>query len=320
VASVVYNGTMEIERRYLPSTRFIAWTIVGVGIIIAFALTRYIPSRGTVSPEATIVAREITPTRSESDSDSDGLRDWEEVLWGTDPNNADSDGDGATDGEEVNANRHPGIAGPNDILSVEPEKTAESGFAEPSNYTDAFSRELLAQYLQKKQNNTLYLEGPDVFFNSVFSSVNQGQNTYVITDLSFSATTNNARYTFANTFADTIANINVAAVNTSGGPAELAVLAPRFTQAAADAVEIPVPYDIGETYLDAVNAIAAIGLHMRAISTIVDDPVGGLAAMGGYESSVNALADAMRSIGLYLQEKQVLFGDSDAGRVLIDGL
>lgn len=35
------------------------------------------------------------------DSDSDGLKDWEEILWGFDINNPDTDGDGILDGKEI---------------------------------------------------------------------------------------------------------------------------------------------------------------------------------------------------------------------------
>lgn len=39
------------------------------------------------------------------DSDNDGLRDWEEALWKTDPKNPDSDGDNILDGAEAKNNR-----------------------------------------------------------------------------------------------------------------------------------------------------------------------------------------------------------------------
>ena len=52
------------------------------------------------------------------DVDADGLKDWEEALWGTDSNNPDTDGDGTKDGEEVKLDRNPLKAGPDDVLSV----------------------------------------------------------------------------------------------------------------------------------------------------------------------------------------------------------
>jgi len=50
------------------------------------------------------------------DSDNDGLKDWEEALWKTDPQNPDTDGDGTPDGKEVAEGRNPAIPGPDDYL------------------------------------------------------------------------------------------------------------------------------------------------------------------------------------------------------------
>jgi len=50
------------------------------------------------------------------DSDSDGLRDWEETLWKTDVNNPDTDLDGTPDGEEVKLGRDPLKPGPDDKM------------------------------------------------------------------------------------------------------------------------------------------------------------------------------------------------------------
>jgi hypothetical protein len=54
------------------------------------------------------------------DSDNDGLEDWEEDLYKTDPNNPDTDGDGHLDGEEINSGHNPLIRGPNDKLVFYP--------------------------------------------------------------------------------------------------------------------------------------------------------------------------------------------------------
>lgn len=52
------------------------------------------------------------------DSDDDGLKDWEESLWKTDPNNPDSDNDGTPDGEEVRAGRDPTKPAPGDQIKT----------------------------------------------------------------------------------------------------------------------------------------------------------------------------------------------------------
>ena len=50
------------------------------------------------------------------DSDNDGLRDWEEGLWRTNPHHIDSDGDGVIDGEELVIGRDPHKPSPDDLL------------------------------------------------------------------------------------------------------------------------------------------------------------------------------------------------------------
>lgn len=54
------------------------------------------------------------------DSDNDGLRDWEEELYKTDPYNSDTDNDGYLDGEEVDSDHNPLIKAPGDELTFHP--------------------------------------------------------------------------------------------------------------------------------------------------------------------------------------------------------
>ncbi len=62
---------------------------------------------GTISPESAINAS--------TDSDNDGIKDWEEVIRGTNPYGTDSDNDGTPDGDEIAANRDPLKAGDDSI-------------------------------------------------------------------------------------------------------------------------------------------------------------------------------------------------------------
>ena len=61
----------------------------------------------------------------DKDTDGDGLKDWEELLWKTDPNKMDTDGDGTPDGEEINLGRNPLKAGPNDKISDKEDLVAQ---------------------------------------------------------------------------------------------------------------------------------------------------------------------------------------------------
>ncbi len=57
------------------------------------------------------------PEDKNKDSDNDGLMDWQETTWQTNPCQPDSDGDGYLDGEEVASGYNPTIPAPNDELT-----------------------------------------------------------------------------------------------------------------------------------------------------------------------------------------------------------
>lgn len=80
------------------------------------------------------------------DSDNDGLKDWEEILWKTDPNRPDTDGDGTPDAEEVKLGRDPISAGPNDKLK-KPEEKSKTATTTPGTLTDKIAQEFAAKYL-----------------------------------------------------------------------------------------------------------------------------------------------------------------------------
>lgn len=90
-----------------------------------------------------------------ADSDGDGLKDWEEGLWGSNPNLADSDKDGTPDGEEIRLKRNPALAGPNDALpginpSLNEAQTKNETATSSENLTEFVSRQFLANYLASK--------------------------------------------------------------------------------------------------------------------------------------------------------------------------
>lgn len=81
-----------------------------------------------------IAMTEEESATSSFDTDRDGLLDWEEALWGTDPNRPDTDGDGTPDGEEAAQNRDPRKAGPDDAFgtpSVQAARTARGTLFPP---------------------------------------------------------------------------------------------------------------------------------------------------------------------------------------------
>lgn len=78
----------------------------------------------------------------DSDDDSDGLKNWEEALWGTNPKNQDTDNDGAPDGAETREGRDPAKPGPNDRAIPVAERLTE---LDPSGAEPNLTAELAAK-------------------------------------------------------------------------------------------------------------------------------------------------------------------------------
>lgn len=94
---------------FLPSKNFIA----PLSAILVVALVGWMLIQIWGSPSGNFDApdKSAGPTDIQElavlDSDGDGLKDWEEVLWKTDPKNEDTDGDGTKDQDEISAGRDP---------------------------------------------------------------------------------------------------------------------------------------------------------------------------------------------------------------------
>ncbi len=83
-----------------------------------------------------------------ADSDADGLSDWEEMLWKTDPKKKDSDSDGTSDGEEVALSRDPLKKGPNDKYNESSaliQNYTPTFVTDFNSYTSRIAREIYAK-------------------------------------------------------------------------------------------------------------------------------------------------------------------------------
>jgi len=124
----------------------------------------------------------------ELDSDGDGLKDWEELLWKTDPKKADTDGDGATDNEEIAQNRDPLKPGPDDKISKMEDLVAasERKTEEEQTVTAGYAKKFLSAYLMlKREKGELTAEDKQDLVESFMENVGtiQSPDKYKVSDL-----------------------------------------------------------------------------------------------------------------------------------------
>lgn len=146
-----------VNKKYLPSKKFLIALSIAVVIILAAVIINYWkPNITQYKNNDLAVDTSAVPAAVNIDSDNDGLVDWKENLYGTDPHKADTDGDGTNDAEEVAQNRDPIKANtapvgqePNDKIDpavIEENKNALAEY-EKLNEIDKFSRDLISNII-----------------------------------------------------------------------------------------------------------------------------------------------------------------------------
>lgn len=149
----------DMGERFSGSWRIVAATLFSAVLIVgAYLVARSVqsPSLAQASEESALLQAIAT-----KDSDADGLPDWEEALYGSDPRSVDSFHLGMTDGEAVAR----GLIVPKAIadISVATSSPATDDVANidsslppapaDGTLTAAFAQNFFALYLAAKQNN-----------------------------------------------------------------------------------------------------------------------------------------------------------------------
>jgi hypothetical protein len=102
------------------------------------------------------------------DTDNDGLKDWQEDLFGTDPTNPDTDKDGFLDGEEISSNHNPLVKSPGDTQIFYPLPLGDKYNVTKKVLSDENLDTLFASYFSQKNQ---YLDSnPQIDSQETFSA------------------------------------------------------------------------------------------------------------------------------------------------------
>lgn len=264
---------------------------------------------------------------TQADTDSDGLHDWEETLWGTDPKNPDTDGDGALDGEEVVANRNPRIAGPDDALGVEAELAAEYN---ATNTTDRVARDFFGQYVALKQQGVpLTKETQTQLVASVTDAIPNvaNEDAYAIADLTLiSDDSGKSVQQYGNTIGDILARhtpkssaheLDIFAQALQAEDESLLLGLDPIIEGYAGVIEemavMPVPVSGAKAHVSFLNELVRMHMVISKMRSVYDDPMQTLAVMGEYETYLATFSQSLKTVGLYIESKGVSFTREDPG-------
>lgn len=135
---------------------FLVTLVLVLGIATVWFLTRPENTDDDKEIAGSLKLREEQIKQLNQDSDGDGLKNWEEAIFGTDSNNPDTDGDGTKDGDEVAQNRDPLVKGPKDKLSAEAlaKRQEDSPYLLPENLTAQLANKFGVRFVAPKLANS----------------------------------------------------------------------------------------------------------------------------------------------------------------------
>ena len=184
---------MEVKQSYLPSKRFLY--TVGSGILLIAVIflglrsVKYLAGLKKFAGNSSGTQNNAlldSSAEAELDTDGDGLKDWEEVLWKTDINKTDTDGDATDDGVEITAGRNPLVAGMvkgtayTDVLKKPSEAGAGAKNASQS-LTEKMGQEFAQRYFAGKgvaEDEALGSESKQMIADALARNIEQGTAAY----------------------------------------------------------------------------------------------------------------------------------------------
>lgn len=229
---------------------------------------------------------------SGEDTDSDGLADWEEVLWKTNPENPDTDGDGMSDGKEVKEVRNPIIFGAG-TLETNLDETNISDLTT----TELISKEILNTYIKLKAQGETGLstgaESPsdiiaknvppltsEVFSIDDFTTTNETRESVT----SYAITFRDAFRTRFNDNSEGELDVLYRGFKTEDAQVfnELHAIAEKYRDARDELLSLPVPRNIVQPHRDLVNALSLVAKSIDSMAEFRSDPIVGVQGIQTY--------------------------------------
>jgi hypothetical protein len=338
-------------RKYLPSKKFmyIVGAVIVAGLLI-FAVKLLIQwqMKANKVAEAEKVALEnqkkITYQQFMAiDSDTDGLKDWEEALWKTDPKKADTDDDGTSDGDEAKANRDPlktntAVKGKTPSDEIDPaiiadQKKQETDFLKLS-MTDQLSRTLLSQYISVKGNQTLSTSDKQDIVDTATTIATQILGVSAKYSISDIKTFNNINPVTLKNYGNKLAD---GAKNTLAPmKQELSILAKAITDDKGSSLKdldkniqlyeiiiqnylnISAPIEIASLHLDIINNLNVIKDSVEKMKLLFSDTVQAITGISNYKTYGLKLQTDVKKLGEYFASKGVIFLPTDSGYKLFN--
>ncbi len=300
----------------------IAFAIIAFAVVFSVAFIKLEPKLGLVAKiKGSVSTKEnekltnldvnSAKIKSDIDSDSDGLLDWEEDLFGTMRDKKDSDGDGTLDGDEVNLERNPAISG-SDSLSQK--AVTINGSSKLSENENDFIKSLLGASYSLKNADGTTLEGA----TSKLTSIAEKSFTfkqYTFSDLkSISGSSSESLRFYGSAFATIqVTLLTDMAKNQDSIATNLKILGDIYAKAAKNLSEIAVPSDVLSIHLKIINNYSTVASAYYAFEEYRENPIKATIAIKAFTEASENHEKEVKTIASYLQQNGIIYSSQEVG-------
>ena len=299
--------------------------VIGIAIVVAALvlggalLFRITPSQAPDSEIENVSTQraQLTALKSaDRDTDNDGLRDWEEVLWGTDPQNADTDGDGTTDNDEILQGRNPTAPGPNDQLTSVNNVFFSIDSVELDSDGLALGEELFSGYVELKRTNQLSASSMNAFAASLINEATQDLvlDPFERSDITQVSDSPQTVQTYRGGIEVTLGRFTTVTENemitvtkairddSPAAHAELNRVLSVYDAAISDLLGMRVPRSAVNLHLDLLNGLFFFRHSLDGMRNVNDDPIRAYVSNTTSLEAQELMIDAIININDYLYE------------------
>lgn len=284
-------------------------------------------SPSTATAEST---EELLRAYAKQDTDGDGLHDWQEELYASDPGNPNSLDPVMTDLEAVESGR----VAPRFAAEVEEEdplagEEVPGIAAAPDTLTDRFARDFFSDYLTSGAGSVpteddliSFVDGwieqlayentpTNGYTSSLVTTVPGTPEAYKAyaaqVESALRSAETNLPQTELDYFADTVHKSDVSALP------KLRTISAAYKKSAATIALIPVPTEAASAHLTMVNALSRLSVIVQEMAEFQHDPLLAFVGISSYETTMRAFVGALAAYDVPLAASGAVFGKEDAG-------
>ncbi len=306
-------------QKYLPSKKFMFIIGGGLLLVVIIFLVFYLFSKReeykSQNNSALQIDHQTVAGLVQTDTDNDGIPDWEEALWGTDPKNPQSF-DGIPDATYI-ANKKKALNINPD--SVETDLTETDKFARNffttfaamkasgqvdstniNNFSNALGQNVLNQQIidqytekdiKKDSNNTFanakkYYAAVQALFNK-YKTAGIGDELFIVGNQ------------LSNSPEASADSLNSLEKNNTSGPIDdkkLLLIAAAYQGFAKNIIQLAVPTNLIQIHLQIANYANNTGISVLNMTKVTADPIVGLSGLSQYQKYSDGLIQSVTDL------------------------